>query len=398
MKNIIITIGLMVPIILYSQEWEPIGPDTLTVNKYFADNTTGWQFLCCDEGLVYSQSDTWSSYVVNLPVVDAAPLNDTSILVLMGNGSYSDGLYQFDIDNESLTLVDWFIRPNFIHYSGSQYFIGTQDGLYASDDGLAWDDYYDIMNVVDIVTNGQLWLVFIGENGTYIHKTTDGGSTWFWGQQFSTGVITDATIFNNDVYISIGGDETSSGLYKSSDMGDSYYKMSNMPHINVIFCFGDLFAGWNNPSGSNQGIAIWNSLSEDFDFFNQGLPNKNINHIGYNPYINCPNVIACTDQGAYMKCAPFINKQEIKGYEDDIFTVSPNPFSKEVRFGMNKNVHSPIHVKLYDITGKEKYVIVLSEKSDIQIVNRYLIHLQKGMYLLKVEMNGITQTRKIIKQ
>jgi hypothetical protein len=295
-------------------------------------------------------------------------------------------------------LVDFIINPNFIHYSGSQYFIGTQDGLSTSDDGLIWDDYYDIMNVVDIATIGQLWLVYIGEGGTYIHKTTDGGNTWIWGQQFSDQVATDVFNHNGEIYLAIGGNTTSSGLYKSSDMGDSYYKMSNAPSINTIFYFGDLFAGWDNPSGSYQGIAKWNSLSENFDFFNQGLPNKNINHIGYNPYINCPNIIACTDQGAYMKCAPFINSQEINGHENDIFTVSPNPFSKEAHFSMSKGVHSPVHVKVYDITGKEKHAIVLGEKNDVQKVNRQLISLQNGMYLLKVKANGITQTRKLIKQ
>jgi hypothetical protein len=99
-----------------------------------------------------------------------------------------------------------------------------------------------------------------------------------------------------------------------------------------------------------------------------------------------------------MKCAPFINSQEINGHENDIFTVSPNPFSKEAHFSMSKGVHSPVHVKVYDITGKEKHAIVLGEKNDVQKVNRQLISLQNGMYLLKVKANGITQTRKLIKQ
>lgn len=398
MKKIALIFSLFMPILLISQEWEPIGPDTLTVNKYFVDTATGWQFLCCDEGLVYSQGDTWDVVNCNLPVLDAASLNENSILVLMGNGSYSDGVYQFSTTTETLTVVDWFINPNFIHFSGSKYFIGTQDGLSESDDGLVWDDYYDIGNVVDMVTDGLLWLIYVGENGTYIHKTTDGGSTWVWGQQFSPQEVTDANIFNNDIYMSIGGNEASSGLYKSSDMGESYYKMSNIANINTIFYFDELFAGWNNPSGNHQGIAMWNSSIEEFEFFNQGLPNKNIHHISHNPYVNCQNVIVCTGQGAYMKCAPFIKQEEITKNDDEIFTLSPNPYSRKVSFSMNKRIYSPVSVKVYEITGKERHALILSEKNDIQKVNRHLINLQKGMYLLKVEVNGIAQTRKIIKQ
>lgn len=401
MKKIVLICSLFMPMLLMSQEWEPIGPDTLTVNNYFFDENTFSEYLCCDEGLLYStETGTWElATYTQLPIIDAAPLNDTSILVLVGNGSWSDGVYQFDINQKELTILEWFGFPNFIHFLGAGYFVGAMEGLSTSLDGFNWDEFYYIDNVIDIITEGQQWLVFVCENGAYIHSTPDAGATWYWGEQFSELPLTDAAYNQGTVYLSISGNAISSGLYSSDDFGDSFSKMASVPGIEKVFCAYDLiFASWHESFDDYEGVAIWDSASLSFEFINDGLPNLQINNISNNPFVDCENIIACTDQGAYMRCGPFSSTPKALKKDPIEIDLYPNPFSKSINLTTSNNIDYPLAFELFDVTGKKMFSGIMKESKDSQDITKILETLEGGIYLIKFNSDNILIAKKIIKK
>ncbi len=399
-KTLLLVIGLF-PLLAITQEWEPISPDTLNVNTFFVDEYTGTEFLCTNQGLaVKTGATSWEIYnELILPVIDAASLNDTSILVTLKDSSTSDGVYSFSLNDYKFRLLEWIGLPNFIHHQDGQYFIGSAERLYYSTDGTNWDEYYEIGNVVDVAIDGDNWLAFISDDGTYINSTDDGGVTWVYGSQLSSLPVVDIE-YDGSVYMILGGNDDSSGVYVSHDFSQSFTALHNTVDMSsILLRYDHIFGSWYYSGADEKGVNVWNNENQEFISLNNDLPNLNVNKVVNNPLIDTYNLVACTEEGAYIAYDDIFSIEDAKEKTSEFFTVKPNPFRKNVEFTLQDNtLDKPIKLELYDITGKQIFILWINNHKYNQQINNKLNNLRKGIYLLKASNNRANQSMKLIKK
>ncbi len=111
MKGFYFTIlFLLLPFRTYSFDWISIGPDTVQVNggiSYEKD------ILTISDGLLVNEEGNWIKYSNgNLPVWDIIGFGNNTLLLIMGNGSWSDGIYKFDLTNHQYEIVEWCAYPS----------------------------------------------------------------------------------------------------------------------------------------------------------------------------------------------------------------------------------------------------------------------------------------------
>ncbi|MEJ2545349.1 MAG: hypothetical protein P8Y99_14875 [Calditrichaceae bacterium] len=183
MKIILLVVILWIPLICFSNEWSPIGPDTIKVN-YYLSSLYG-DLLCTPEG-IYIQAwgdgyEKWDLYPTTLPVVQAEHYDTSGVLVIMNAGTYSDGIYKFNRNSQSYEIRKFCVRPNFIYqyqqYSQLKYYCGYEGGLLESADGKEWQDveYFKGKTVFAMAAMGPNCLITDSSNLYFSGDTT---KTW----------------------------------------------------------------------------------------------------------------------------------------------------------------------------------------------------------------------------
>ena len=128
MKKIaLLFVVLTIQVSTFSYTWIPFGPDSINANNvcFGVGSSTG--VICVDNGMyLYDDfSQLWNFYTnAGLPIWGATHFNTNKILVIMGDGSWSDGIYTFDLGTHQFEPVEWIPNPNFLKYhalSGTWY-------------------------------------------------------------------------------------------------------------------------------------------------------------------------------------------------------------------------------------------------------------------------------------
>ncbi|MCD4732440.1 MAG: T9SS type A sorting domain-containing protein [Bacteroidales bacterium] len=412
MKKTIIIIWLFLfSLPSFSYTWIPFCPDTIHANN-ICFGVGSWKgVICTDEGMYLWQEDIeeWSFYTYGLPVMGAVHFNATQILVAMGCGTYSDGVYTFDLETKQFEVVEWLINPNFLivvpvldkqsNQFTDEYYIGCQfGGLYRSTDGLTWMEVpYFTGKSCTVMNFYENHLVVIEVSNIYnIYWSDDYGVTW----QESTGsipMITDLEFsYDGDLYGIFPSYSNSSGLYSSNDFGQTWdleFWSDNMSAVGFD-AMGTIFVGWE----SEQGIAIYDPLTPPpgLTFLNDGLPNININKILLNPAMSAIAIFCCTDAGVYMSNDYMVGGEE-KMVNSDQISIYPNPVSKKrkvnVEISDNQDVMS---FQIYSNDGR----FVLEKNFNMNIVeNRFDINLQglePGMYIIRIKTDNSEFAKKLV--
>ncbi len=140
-----------------SATWIPYGPEGIVANSICFGVNFQYQFaICHDEGISLYESATqeWTTFVSDLPVVDAFYLDGYKLLVILNHDSESDGIYTFDPDVGNFEVIEFIESPNFIYYDETLmvYYVGYRFGLMTSQDGYAWSQVEDLnnCNIVDM--------------------------------------------------------------------------------------------------------------------------------------------------------------------------------------------------------------------------------------------------------
>ncbi|OPZ98605.1 MAG: hypothetical protein BWY70_01183 [Bacteroidetes bacterium ADurb.Bin408] len=116
-----------------------------------------------------------------MPAHNAISYTGDTVLLAMGNGSYSDGIYKFNTSTQTYTVSEWLPFCTFVRYcpGNSTYYAGSRyNGLLSSPDGHTWTMEYfiDNMNVVGFDVTGNLFTGFHGAlptfEGVAIYGTT----------------------------------------------------------------------------------------------------------------------------------------------------------------------------------------------------------------------------------
>lgn len=385
--------------------WEPFGPEGIIANKtcFILDNHNHYA-VCHNEGLyLYDQvTHEWTDYPTDLPVTDAYYLNGEDILVIMGCGTDSDGIYSFNPVSGEFTMLRYLECPYFIAYDETiqKYYVGHHLGLETSNDGLNWTttDIFSGMSMVAMAISQNHIVVTRMDNMYGIWHSSDHGFTW---QQSPPGVpmIGDMAFDQAQKLWGIFPDLSFlSGLWSSSDFGYSWgveFWSVNMKCV-CIDVLGDVYVGWDeNSMGGQEGIARWDPVDTTLYFINEGLSSLVINDISVNPVMSAPALFCCTDDGAYFSL-DYVGMPEITEPLSPIcLAVFPNPASGivHVTYGNLENFEDA-RFRIFQADGREVFLKEIFAKKGMADFD--LTGLSPGIYLVVLDVQGDFASARLI--
>jgi len=368
LRKLIILIFLGCLFSLSAYEWSEFGMDSGVINNYCFPMTGNYgEIICASDGFYSYEINGWMLHSYGLPVWDvcADESGNGDLIVIMGDGSYSDGVYLYTFDISEFIVLHWFMEPEFLlkDETTGKYFVGGTSGLISSEDGIIWNEE-PFFNGVDChamaIYEGN-YVVSANEYDIYI--SNDYGESW--DSALQTIWITDMSYDQDGTLFGVFPDMSwSSGLWSSDDHGNTWQVEFWEIMINCVYTYWNdyVFVGWKDGM-TCVGLASWQPGEGALNFYNSGLYNYNINKITTHPYIDCDNIICCTDNGSYMltNFGDTSAEEEIPVQKVN-FTNFPNPFnpSTVISFQVSGvSGQNDVELTIYNVKGQEvrKYSI-----------------------------------------
>lgn len=398
MKRIILSIVLFFWFISgFSYSWDQLGNMNVNATKLCFGTTYLHIVICTDDGMVFYNIGTHESEYFSysgLPVKGVAYLGPTKVLVAMGNGSYSDGIWSFDWQTHQFEVIEWLVSPSFLYFDdfSNKYWAGSEwGGLYESTDGYNWqeNEYFLAKPCLNMEGYGEHLIVTAIADISNSFWSNDSGATWQYSTVFSS--IEDMRFSNYGVLYGVfPGYSNSSGLWKSLDFGDTWqveFYSDNMSAVGFD-CFGDCFVGWEEAVG----LAKYdpNAPSPGFTYLNDGLPNLNINRIQLNPAMSAPALFVCTDSGVFWSLDYFLTGNEEIPQTDASIRIFPNPAIKNVNISSEKIIRQ---IVIYSMNGMKMLAIeTKSSKIDLDVSG-----LKVGIYFIEIiDFESVIQKQKLL--
>jgi hypothetical protein len=387
--------------------WDPFGPDSLVANRicFNLDNFNHWG-VCHDGGLCLYDlvSQTWTDHPTDMPVWDAHYLDGENILVIMGCGTDSDGIYSYNTDGDLFELKAYVECPNFIAYDEiiQKYYVGHHLGLVSSFDGTFWspESTFENMSIVDMEIYQNHIVLSQLDNIFSVWHSSDHGNSWTQSPAGSP-MISDLQFDHNQQLYGIFPDNSySSGLWSSTDYGYTWDVEFWSVYMNCvgIDVFGDVYVGWGeNFPGGEEGIARWDPDRDTLIFINEGLSSLVINEIRTNPAMSAIALFCCTDSGAYVSYDYFVGMEEMPERDDQlVLDIFPNPVMNEINLTYQLPVkNSKPAICVFTSNGKKIIESGLSEKEGRIILN--VSRLPAGIYYVIIDEGEEPYCRRFLK-
>ena len=226
-KVILLSIGTTLLLLtqLSAEDWMQLYPeiDGPVADMEFSEipgiSEYGLIFAIADSGGGLGYFDDTGNFSIfsiatNLGAVSVAPDNaNNRIFCAFGCGSYSDGLYEFDVDSLQFELIEYAYNPNFVKKLSSGFYFSWDNGLLYSTDGDIWTDvdYFNDKDVRDIEEISNSTLFVAAGNEICIENDTTFTS-------YDTGLpVNDIYIphyMAEEVFIACGDGSGSDGVYR----------------------------------------------------------------------------------------------------------------------------------------------------------------------------------------
>ena len=245
MKKLILTCFI---VIVFSQancqawDWESYGPPGIKANKlcFFE-----WNYInaaaCMDTGM-YIIDDSGMGYefysYADMKVVEAVSggYDSDSILLVMSDGSWSDGIYSFPGESVQFTPLHYCYDPHFILKSYDKYFVGYDNGLLMSEDGITWNDvpFFSGMACIDMITNFE---DFVVASDGYLNNTfLSNGDLNDWTQVTSDHIseLCDCNYFSYGFFGINEGTVGNCGFYEFDIIQESWENIFFSYKLNAV--------------------------------------------------------------------------------------------------------------------------------------------------------------------
>lgn len=242
-------------------------------------------------------------------------------------------------------------------------------------------------------------LIYAGTDDGNVWHSLDGGGTW----QNISGILPDRWVTSvkasptevDEVFVAFSGyryGEDVGNIFKSSDNGLNWEDLTaNIPDIPVsdieIDGFNNLFLA------TDIGVLSSNNGGDTWLPFGENVPSVIVTDLHYDE--NSGFLYAATYGRSMYKVD--VSENVLSAPENSLakteLTIYPNPAQNEVSISFNGEPVSGI-VRMYNQLGQ----LVMQPRS---VENRTPINisdLTAGMYIVQVEMDGRTLSRKLIKQ
>ena len=346
----------------FSYTWENYSPPGINANNlclFWSDY--GCALICTDSGM-YLNTNSWMPMweYFNYPVKDAQLLNNDTLLVIANEGSYSDGIYSFNLQTYEYTNIDFWFKPNFIKYyePGGVFYVGFETGLVKSEDGLNWTEipYFAGMNCVDLEFYYDHIIVNVLADLTHLFLSDNSGINWFEAST-SPGWITDMAFnWQGELYGIFPDNSWSSGLWYSNDYGDNWEVEFYSVYMTALEFHNEekLFVGWHSSTKDYEGIALYNLQNQEFTYLNEGLLNTNINQIKSLPLIGGHIVFCCTDSGVYYSDNYSVGITEMS--KSKKISIFPNPITYQTTIKVNLSESFDANCSIFVINNQGQMV------------------------------------------
>lgn len=388
----------------YTYDWVLYNPPGIVIQKvHFFEMEAGSAVFAYDH-FYYSEhiiDPVWQH--IDIPAIGASTFNADTILIIINEGSYSDGVYFMDLTSYEYSVLAYCYKPNFIlkELGVSHYFVGFENGLLESSDGRTWSEVKQFTGIECLDMAGGNQDVFAlacdhDENNVYI--SSDDGVTW------------DQKMFPAKFFeIAYAGGGASSkavgvcngllgGLYKLEDDNWEvlYYSLAiqALGHSN-----GSIpYIGWYTGMPPDIGIAAFNTYnpSAGIYYVYEGLPNTNVFSIAEIsiPIVGAQWVCCCTDEGAFLSYGIDVGQHEPSDHTDRI-KLYPNPVGGKLHISASPEDLRGEKFSLMDMEGNQVLKLVLT--NDVRIIE--MQEYPPGVYIATIHNSAgtILHSEKIIK-
>ena len=403
----LLVIIFLIPSLCLSYTWENFGPTDVECNNF---NLWGggvfYEIISSSDGIWINIGGNWEQYhYSNLPVWDTEQvfMATADLIVAMGCGTYSDGIYFFNFITFEFFISEWFLNPRFIYYcwNDDKYYVGGEQGLMRAEVPSVWEtvDFFNGKYCYDMVSYYDNYIVSTSEG---VYYSDDAGENWYPSNTFIS--ISDLEMSQNEIVYGIfPGTSYSSGLWISSDFGVNWeVEFWETMLSSVSFDEdGNIFVGWEEHTVTGQGVAMW---TDELIFMNNGLPNVNVNKLTYHPFLIYPNLICCTDNGTYMLTNYSVDTDDNSVAELEIeLNNYPNPFNPETTIYFTAKDPENAEIEIYNLKG-QKVKTFLNLKSEISNPNFVVWDgtdennqpVSSGIYFYKLSSGKFEETRKML--
>jgi len=305
----------------YGYEWHQFSGYNGNVNNY-CEYPPDKKLLLIDSGLV----DVNNNFTFQtLPVKDAIPFN-SSILAVLGDGSYSDGIYEINADGIP-TLKQYTFKPHFITEvpTCSKYYCGSDEGLYESFNGLTWQKipFFNSRKCLKLAYYGDHIVVATGGRNCISYNE---GQSWQEAQSITP--LTDLCVTDNGIFFgSFGPYSNSDGIYKSIDFGNIWTLVTWEDVATSLQIIGNSIFVGHAETYQHRGVTRLDLTTLSITSYNTGLPNLNINKIKKYSGLPYPAIICCTEGGAYYLDDPTAISPDQSDKSTVLLSAYPNPFN-----------------------------------------------------------------------
>lgn len=329
----------------------------------------------------------WQRYnSQNLPVKSIYVQSSNNLLVALGDGTDSDGLYSFDLDSHQWNLIQWFSDPNFVKFNpvNSLYYLGDNTGLYQSDNGSAWQH-------INSIGNGQSNSLDFYENylvvncGSQVFYSADSGVSWSPanGNNLSDFHYTADTYLFSVMHV--GSD--SDGIWCSDDFGLNWFPCS---YCSCVCELGPDFNGYltigrDESDQPAQYVALYHP-GDQICFCNHVSLDSPVKQMDTFPWVNTPSFYVLNGQGCFF-LTDFLtgnDDQLIPAIMRPNLSVFPNPVHNGASIMISGKLKGNEKLSLYNLKGQFiKTISITNAVSGLERISSLdLSELPAGMYLL----------------
>lgn len=392
-KQIYIFLILALPLSVLSQTWNLLGPDTANISRIDFAVAGQRHVLCADDGFyLYHYGNNTYEYFSNagLPVTGAAYFDNEKILLTMGNGSYSDGVYTFDINTHEFWPIEYFVYPNYLYYDELDpdgYWIGCDwGGLYHSTNGMDWDtvEMFNPLPCFSMAGHEQYLIVQVISGLTNGYWSDDNGQNWY-PSELAPGFPSMDFHYSGDLLGVFPGDSNSSGLWKSDDYGNSWEIEIYQDNLTCVCydVFSEVLVGYDG-----EGLGIY-TPGAGINLLQNNPPSLNINNIQVNPTMSAPAIFVSTAEGAYFSYDYYVGIEEktsVKG----LISMTPNPAEDYLRISSNEEMKS---IGVFDCGGS----LLFRQPSSGKVFEFEISSFNPGVYIIVVHTFDRKAAQKFVK-
>lgn len=254
MKYMLILAMLCISLGCVALDCTPFGPEATTLhcaNFYTEPSSMGGVFNG-QEVLFLWESGVWNHYsywTTGLPITGTCMLNASTIMSAFAGGSYSDGVYNLNLNTHEWALNEWFFWPHFIKHDplAGGFYVGERQGLYHSNDGETWSRL-TALGSNECTSLAIYGSYLVANSGAAVYNSLDSGQTWH--PSGMTNLSSFRFTSSGALYAIMNVGSDSDGVWRSDDYGATWQAVF---YASGLSCLGPdyggyLVLGWNVPN------------------------------------------------------------------------------------------------------------------------------------------------------